>query len=166
MQSPQKTYSGAAQSGKLAADTRKAEEESSRAKHEEEGRVHREKEKERKEKERNASNEKREIGIGRRRNKKKKNMRIAKNAREGSTTNTRREDTRMMMATGEKRGTIMSGTVIAIALVAIGPLIAIAKAMTVSQIMMDGPECRIGGKRARVSRINSLNLIFFRLQCS
>lgn len=46
MQSPQKTYSGAAQSGKLAADARKAEEESSRAKREEEGRVHREKEKE------------------------------------------------------------------------------------------------------------------------
>lgn len=150
----------------MAADARKAEEESSRAKREEEGRVHREKEKECKEKERSgARNEKREIGIGRRRNKKKKNVRIAKNAREGSTTNTRRENTRMMMATGEKRGTIMSGTVIAIALVAIGPLIATMKAMTVNQKAKDGPECRIGEIRARVSRINYLNLIIFCLQC-
>lgn len=156
--SAEKSYSGAAQSGKLAADTRKAEEESSRAKHEEEGRVHREKEKERKEKERNARNEKREIGIGRRRNKKKKNMRIAKNAREGSTTNTRREDTRMMMATGEKRGTTASRTAIAIALVAIGPLIATMKAMTVNQKVKDGPKCRIGEIRARVSRINNFLL--------
>ena len=114
--SAEKSYSGAAQSGKLAADARKAKEESSCAKREE-GRVHteKEKEKEQKEKERSGRNEKREIGIGRRRNEKKKNVRIAKNAREGSTTNTRREDTRMMMATGEKRGSIASGTAIAIA---------------------------------------------------
>lgn len=162
--SAEKSYSGTAQSGKLAADARKAEEESSRVKREEEGRVHREKEKERKEKERSARNEKREIGIGRRRNKKKKNVRIAKNAREGSTTNTRREDTRMMMATGEKRGTIASGTTIAIALVTIGPLIATMKAMTVNQKAKDGPECRIGEIRARLSRINYLNLIIFCLQ--
>ena len=44
--SAEKSYSGAAQCGKLAADARKAEEESSRTKREEEGRVHREKEKE------------------------------------------------------------------------------------------------------------------------
>ena len=66
-----------------------------------------------------------------------------------------------MMATGEKRGTIMSGTVIAIALVAIGPLIATMKAMTVNQKAKDGPECRIGETRARVSHINYLNLIIF-----
>ena len=69
----------------------------------------------RREKERSGRNEKREIRIGRRRNEEKKNVRSAKNAREGSTTNTRREDTRMMMATGEKRGSIASGTAIAIA---------------------------------------------------
>ena len=97
----------------------------------------------RREKERSGRNEKREIGIGRRRNEKKKNVRIAKNAREGSTTNTRREDTRMMMATGEKTGSIASGTAIAIALVAIGPLIATMKAMRVNQTAKDGPECRL-----------------------
>ena len=68
----------------------------------------------------------------------------------------------MMMVTEEKRGTIASETAIAIAVLAIGPLIAIATAMIVSQIMMDGPEYRT----ARVSRINPLNLIIFRLQCS
>lgn len=164
--SAEKSYSGAARSGKLAADARKAKEESSRAKREE-GPVHtqKEKEKEQKEKERSGRNEKREIGMGRRRNEKKKNVRIAKNAREGSTTNTRREDSRMMMATGEKRGSIASGTAIAIALVAIGPLIATMKAMTVNQNAKDGPECRIGEIRTRVSRINYLNLIIFCLQC-
>ena len=69
------------------------------------------------------------------------------------------------MATGEKRGTIMSRTVIAIALVAIGPLIATMKAMTVNQKAKDGLECRIREIRARVSRINYLNLIIFCLQC-
>lgn len=48
--SAEKSYSGAAQSGKLAADARKAKEESSRAKREE-GRVHTEKEKEKEQKE-------------------------------------------------------------------------------------------------------------------
>ena len=67
------------------------------------------------------------------------------------------------MATGEKRGTIASGT--AIALVAIGPLMGTMKAMTVNQKAKDGPECRIGEIRARVSRINYLNFIIFCLQC-
>lgn len=71
----------------------------------------------------------------------------------------------MMMATGEKRGTIASGTAIAIALVAIGPLMGTMKAMTVNQKAKDGPECRIGEIRARVSRINYLNFIIFCLQC-
>ena len=71
----------------------------------------------------------------------------------------------MMMATGEKRGTTASRTAIAIALVAIGPLIATMKAMTVNQKVKDGPKCRIGEIRERVSRINYLNLIIFCLQC-
>ena len=93
-------------------------------------------------------------------------MRIEEIVTEESTISTRKRDTKMMMATGEKRGAIASEIAIAIALLTIGPLIAIAKAMTVSQKMKDGPECRTGEKRARVSRINSLNLIIFRLQCS
>ena len=116
------------------------------------------------ENERSERSENKEIGIGRRKNERTGNVRTEEIATEESTI--RRGDTKMMMVTEEKRGTIASEIAIAIALLAIGPLIAIAKAMTVSQIMMDGPECRIGGKRARVSRINSLNLIFFRLQCS
>ena len=62
------------------------------------------------------------------------------------------------MATGEKRGTTASRTAIAIALVAIGPLIATMKAMTVNQKVKDGPKCRIGEIRARVSRINNFLL--------
>ena len=72
----------------------------------------------------------------------------------------------MMLATGEKRGAIVSGTAILIALFVIGPLIAIMKAMTVDQkAKKDGPGCRIGEKKARVSRIKYLNLLIFRLQC-
>ena len=177
--SAEESCSGAVQSGKVAADARKAEEESSRAKRKEEERetrgAHTQRERERAserrrrrrtENERNGRNEKREIEIGKRRNEKRGNVRIEKNATEGSTTSTQREGTKMMMATGEKRGAIASGTAIAIAPLAIGPLIATMKAMTVDQkAKQGGPECRIGEIRARVSCINYLNLIFFRLQC-
>ena len=112
--------------------------------------------------ERSERSEKKEIGTGRRRN--ERNVRTEEIATEESTI--RRGDTKRMMATGERRGTIASEIAIAIALLGIGPLIAIAKAMTVSQRVKDGPECHIGEKRARVSRINSLNLIILRLQCS
>ena len=114
------------------------------------------------ENERSERSENKEIGIGRRKN--ERNVRTEEIATEESTI--RRGDTKMMMVTEEMRGTIASEIAIAIALLAIGPLIAIATAMIVSQIMMDGPECRTGEKRARVSPINSLNLITFRLQCS
>lgn len=172
--SAEESCSGAVQSGKVAADARKAEEESSRAKRKEECETrgaHTQRERERAserrrrrrtENERNGRNEKREIEIGKRRNEKRGNVRIEKNATEGSTTSTQREGTKMMMATGEKRGAIASGTAIAIAPLAIGPLIATMKAMTVDQkAKMGGPECRIGEIRARVSCINYLNLIFF-----
>ena len=96
---------------------------------------------------------------------KTENVRIGGNATNESTISTRKGDTEMM-ATGEKRGTIASETAIAIALLAIGPLIATRKVMTANQKAKDGPEFRIGEKRARVSRINYLNLIIFRLQCS
>ena len=70
-------------------------------------------------------------------------MRIEKNAREGSMSSIQREDRKMMMATGEMRGAIASGIAIVIALLAIGPLIAIMKAMTVDQkAKKDGPEHR------------------------
>lgn len=125
--SAEESCSGAVQSGKVAADARKAEEESSRAKRKEEERetrgAHTQRERERAserrrrrtENERNGRNEKREIEIGKRRNEKRGNVRIEKNATEGSTTSTQREGTKMMMATGEKRGAIASGTAIAIA---------------------------------------------------
>ena len=116
------------------------------------------------ENERSERSEKKEIG--RRRNERTENVRTEEIATEKSTISTRRGDIKMMMVTEERRGTIASEIPIAIALLAIGPLIAIAKAVMVSQIMMDGPECRTGEKRARVSRTNSLNLIIFRLQCS
>ena len=111
------------------------------------------------ENERSERSDKKEIG-------RRRNVRTEEIATEKSTISTRRGDIKMMMVTEERRGTIASEIAIAIALLAIGPLIAIAKAVMVSQIMMDGPECRTGEKRARVSRINSLNLIIFRLQCS
>ena len=104
--------------------------------------------------------------IGRRRNERTGNVRTEEIATGTSTISTQRGDIKMMMVTEEKRGTIASEVAIAIALLAIGPLIAIATAMIVSQIMMDGPECCTREKRARVSRINSLNLIILRLQCS
>lgn len=116
------------------------------------------------ENERSERSENKEIEIERRKNERTGNVRTEEIATEESTI--RRGDTKMMMVTEEMRGTIASGIAIAIALLAIGPLIVIARAMTVSQIMMVGPECRTGEKRARVSPINSLNLITFRLQCS
>ena len=64
---------------------------------------------------------------GRRKSKKRENVKTGKNEREGNRTSTMKEDIRMMMATKEKRGAIASGIVIAIALLAIGPLITTAK---------------------------------------
>lgn len=78
-----------------------------------------------------------------------------------------RRDTKMMMATGERRGAIARRSETGIALLAINPLIATMRTTTVDQIVRrDGLVYRIGGIRERVSRINYLNLINYRLQCS
>lgn len=80
-------------------------------------------------------------------------VKTEKNVREGNMTSTPKEDIRMMMATEGMGGAIASG--IAIALLAIDPLIATVKVTIADQtVKKDGPECLIGEIRARVSHIS------------
>lgn len=76
-----------------------------------------------------------------------------------SRGNMTKEGTEMMMITGGMRGAIASETAIAIV-----PLIATTTAAIVDQRAKDGPVFHIEKTGARVSRVNSLNLIISHLQ--
>ena len=159
----QKSYSGAAKSGKLAEDARKAEEETSRAKREKDERLRREertREKERGQKERERDRKRRRRKTERKkseetertRNERRTTAKIGE--KEGSTINTMRGDTKMTRTTEGVRGVIASGIAIAFALLTIALLIAITIIVIASLVQRArvGHRCPIAS--VRVSHIN------------
>ena len=94
---------------------------------------------------------------GRRKSEKRENVKTGKNERKRNMTSTTKEDIRMMMATERMRGAIVSGIAIAIALLAIVPLIATVNVRIADRTAKKyGPNCPNGEIRARASHISYL----------